>query len=93
MEDKNMGSSFEDFLKEQGTYERTTQVAQKRVLAFQIEQEMKRQNIKKSEMAKQMKTSRSVLGRLLDPDYVALNLSTVEKAASVLGKKIRIELV
>ncbi len=63
-----IGSSFEDYLKEQGTLEETAAVAVKRVLAWQLEQAMTKQQISKNQMAKAMKTSRSQLDRILDPD-------------------------
>ena len=61
------GQYFEDFLKEQDTYESTTELAVKRVLAYQLSEEIKNQGISKSEMARRMHTSRSQLERLLDP--------------------------
>ena len=63
-----MGTKWEllDFLKEQGTYEETTERAVKRVLAYQLEVAMKESGLTKVEMAKQLKTSRSQLDRLLD---------------------------
>ncbi len=64
----HIGSTFSDFLKEEGIYEDVTAHAVKRVLAWQIQHEMKRQGITKVEMAKRMKTSRAQLDRLLDPD-------------------------
>src|SRR5437867_4486545 len=62
-----IGSAFDDFLKEEGTYEATQAVAIKRVLAWQIEKAMKEQHLTKAEMARRMATSRSQLDRLLDP--------------------------
>ena len=90
---KNIGSSLEDFLKSEGTYEETTARAVKRVLAWQLEQAMESQGLSKNQMAKQMKTSRSQLDRILDPDNDKLQLDTILKAASVLGREVRIELV
>lgn len=90
---KNIGSSLEDFLKSEGTYEETTTRAVKRVLAWQLEQAMAQQGLSKNQMAKQMKTSRSQLDRILDPDNDKLRLDTILKAASVLGREVRIELV
>ena len=87
------GQSFEDFLREEGTYGETTEVAIKRVLAFQLEQAMKEQNISKAEMAKRMETSRSQLDRLLDPDYAAVRLSTLARAAKIVGRNLSVELV
>ena len=88
-----IGSSFEDFLKEEGAYEETTALAVKRVLAWQLEQAMAKQKMSKNQMAKAMKTSRSQLDRVLDPDNDRIQLDTVIKAARVLGREVRIELV
>ena len=63
-----IGSSFEDYLAEQGTLEETTTNAVKRVLAWQLEQAMERRQMSKSAMARAMRTSRSQLDRILDPD-------------------------
>ena len=88
-----IGSSFEDFLKEQGTYEETTALAVKRVLAWQLKQAMEEKHLSKNQMAKAMNTSRSQLDRVLDPDNDRIQLDTVIKAARVLGRGLRIELV
>jgi antitoxin HicB len=87
------GSSFDDFLKEEGIYEECTATALKRVLAWQVEQEMRRQKITKSAMAERMKTSRSQLDRLLDPGRTGVSLETMQRAAAVVGRELRIELV
>jgi predicted XRE-type DNA-binding protein len=88
-----IGSSFEDYLKEQGTLEETTAIAVKRVLAWQLQQAMTKQQISKNQMAKAMKTSRSQLDRILDPDNDSIQLATLLHAARVLGRELRIELV
>lgn len=88
-----IGSSFEDYLKEQGTLEETAAVAVKRVLAWQLEQVMTKQKISKNQMAKAMKTSRSQLDRILDPDNDRIQLATLMNAARVLGRELHIELV
>jgi antitoxin HicB len=88
----HIGSSFSDFLKEEGIYEEVTVHAVKRVLAWQIEQEMKSQGITKVEMAKRMKTSRAQLDRLLDPDNDKVQLDTVQRAAAAVGRKLHMEL-
>jgi transcriptional regulator with XRE-family HTH domain len=62
------------------------------MIAFQIAQEMKRRKLTKIEMASRMKTSRAALERLLDPTNPSVTLSTLERAASALGKKLRVEL-
>lgn len=89
----NIGDSFEDFLEDQGLLEESTEVAIKRVLAYQIQQLMEKQNISKTVMAKKMRTSRSSLDRLLDPQNNSVTLQTLQKAADVLGRKVRLQLV
>lgn len=89
---KNIGSSFDDFLTEEALIDETTAIAAKRVIAWQIDQEMKAQNLTKTIMAKKMHTSRAALNRLLDGTDTSLTLTTLSSAASVLGKKFRIEL-
>ena len=86
------GQLFEDFLTEQGTYEETTETAVKRVLAFQLAAAMKEQHISKVEMAKRLKTSRSQLDRLLDPDNNAVTLDTLARAARTVGRTLRLGL-
>jgi antitoxin HicB len=89
---KHIGSSFEDFLKEEGIFEEATTQAVKRVLVWQIEQAMKAQHISKIEMAKRMNTSRSQLDRFLDPDNDKVLLETVQRAASAIGKRLSMSL-
>jgi antitoxin HicB len=86
------GPLFEDFLREQGTCEQTTETAIKRVLAWQLAAAMKEQRISKVEMAKRLATSRSQLDRLLDPDNDTVTLATLAKAAHALGRTIKLEL-
>ena len=93
MNEKNIGSSFDEFLEEEALLDAATAVAVKRVIAWQIAQEMKAQNLTKSSMASKMQTSRAALNRLLDATDTSLTLTTLSSAASVLGKKFRIELV
>ena len=90
---KNIGSSFDEFLEEEALLDEATAVAVKRVIAWQIAQEMKAQHLTKSSMASKMQTSRAALNRLLDATDTSLTLTTLSSAASVLGKKFRIELV
>ncbi len=92
MSKKHIGSSLEDFLKKDGTYEEITTQAIKRVLAWQIAEIMKAQGISKLEMARRMHTSRSQLDRFLDPDNDRVLLETVQRAASAIGKRIFISL-
>lgn len=86
------GSSFDDFLRSDGAYEETQAVAIKRVLAWQLEQEMKRQNLTKTEMARRMETSRSQLDRLLDPDNADVKLDTLARAARAVNRRLKLEL-
>jgi len=92
IEKGKVGALFEDFLKEQGIYEETTEQAVKRVLAFQIAQVMKEQKITKVEMARRLKTSRSQLDRLLDPENDRVTLGVLSRAARVLGRSLKLEL-
>lgn len=87
-----IGSSFDDFLKEDGIFEEVTATALKRTLAAQILQAMTDGAISKAEMARRMKTSRSQLDRLLDPEQTTTQLDTLFKAAHAIGREIRIEL-
>ena len=94
MKDKGrVGSSFEDYLVEEGTLEETNAIAVKRVLAWQLEQAMERRQMSKSAMARAMRTSRSQLDRILDPDNDHIRLDTLTSAAKVLDLSLRIELV
>ena len=86
------GQFFEDFLKEQGTYEDTTEQAVKRVLAFQLSEEMKKQGISKVEMARRLCTSRSQLERLLDPENDGVTIGVLTRAAKAVGRSLRLEL-
>ena len=93
MDQKHLGSSFEDFLREEGTLEATTNRAIKRVLARQLQQLMDEHRLSKSEMARRMCTSRAALERLLDPDNESVTLNTLQKAAKAVGRELRLELV
>ena len=86
------GSSFDDFLAEEGILESADTVAHKRVLAWQIRQAMKQRRVGKAELARRMGTSRAALDRLLDPDNPGVTLATLGRAAAALGKELRLEL-
>lgn len=86
------GQLFEEFLREQGVSEETTEVAVKRVLAFQIAAAMKEQHLSKVEMARRLETSRSQLDRLLDPDNDTVTLATLARAAKAVGRTLKVEL-
>jgi len=88
----HIGSSFDSYLKEDGIYEEVTSIAIKRSLAMELQEAMEDQSISKSEMARRMETSRSHLERLLDPENDKIQLVTLYKAASALGKNLTLEL-
>lgn len=88
-----IGSSFEDYLAAQGTLEETNAMAVKRVLAWQLEQAMERRQMSKSAMAAAMRTSRSQLDRILDPENDHIRLDTLAAAAKAVGLNLKIELV
>jgi DNA-binding transcriptional regulator LsrR (DeoR family) len=87
-----VGSDFEEFLRAEGRLDEATAIAVKRVLAWQLEREMKRNNVTRSELARRMKTSRAVVHRLLDKDDPAVTLATISRAAAALGKTVRLRL-
>ena len=87
------GSSFEDFLKEEGLLDAARTHSIKRVLTWQLQQAMKKQGITKAEMAKRMGTSRAHLDKLLDPDNDKVQLDTVQRAATAVGRSLHLELV
>ena len=91
MNEKHLGSDFDDFLREENTLEATEAAAIKRVIAFQVKQEMKQRGISKSEMAQRMRTSRAALERLLDPTNTSVTLSTLGRAASALGRQLSVQ--
>jgi hypothetical protein len=82
------GSTFDSFLEEEGIRGDVEAVAVKRVLAWQLEQAMQKQQKTKQAMAKQLHTSRSQLDRLLDPRNVSVTLGTIARAARALGKRV-----
>lgn len=92
MSEQHIGSSFDDFLAEEAMLGEVTAVAVKRVIAWQIAQEMKAQHLTKTELAAKMHTSRAALNRLLDEKDTSLTLTTLAGAVAALGKKLKIEL-
>jgi predicted XRE-type DNA-binding protein len=90
---EHSGSSFDDFLQEEGLLEEAEAIAIKRVVAWQLQQEMQRKHITKKSMAKSLGTSRSQVDRLLDPQHSGVTLGTLTKAAEVVGKRLKIEII
>ena len=90
---QHIGSSLDDFLREEGIHEEATAIAIKRVIAFQLQSEMKRRKLTKTAMADRMATSRAQLDRLLSPTDGNVTIETLQRAAQALGRSIRLELV
>src|SRR5262245_19205180 len=88
----HLGSHLDDFMKGQGLYVEAKSRAIKEVIVWQISAQMKEQGISKVKMAEMMKTSRSQLDRLLNPVDDNVTLATLEKAAAILGRKLKLEL-
>ncbi len=82
------GSTFDSFLEQEGIREEVEAVAIKRVLAWQLQRAMQKQQKTKRAMARQLHTSRSQLDRLLDPRNVSVTLDTITRAARALGKRL-----
>ena len=87
------GSSPHGSLQEDGIYEEVTARAIKRVIARQLDALMRDQGLTKSALAKRMHTSRAQLDRLLDPENESVTLATLTRAAHVVGRQLRMELV
>ena len=85
-----IGSAFDNFLEEDGILDDVTALAHKRVLSWQIEEAMKEQKITQQEMAKKMKTSRTAIHRLLDPNNASITLATIDRAVNALGLRLNI---
>ena len=92
MSQENTGSSIDDFLREEGTFEEVQIQAVKEVIAWQLAEAMKTRKISKSKMAALLKTSRSQVDRLLDPQN-DITLGSLQRAAAVVGHRVNIELV
>jgi antitoxin HicB len=92
MSKKHMGSSIDDFLKEEGIFEETQARAIKEVVAWQLAEAMRKRKISKSRMAAMLKTSRSQVDRLLDSKD-DITLLSLQRAAAMVGKRVSIELV
>lgn len=87
-----LGQDFSDFMKEQGLYEEAQELATKKVIAAQLREEMQKQNLSKSAIAKKMNTTRTAVDNALDPDFNT-SLSTIERFAYALGKRVSVSLI
>jgi len=88
----SIGQSFDDFLREEGRYEESTNQAVKRVIAFQLAAAMEDQQMSKSALARKLHTSRSQLDRLLDPENTNVTLEALTRAAHAVGRRLQLEL-
>ena len=93
MNNNCIGSSFDDFLAEEGIAEEVEAGAIKKIIAYQLQEAIEQERLTKTALAAQLETSRAAVNRLLDPENESITLLTLKKAASVLGKKLRLELV
>ncbi len=89
---RHLGSTFDNFLREQGIFDDIEKLATKKVIALQLQAQMDAGNISKTEMAKRINTSRSQLDRVLDPENTSVSLDTLERAALAIGRRLRISL-
>jgi len=92
MSKKHMGSSIDDFLREEGIFEEAQAQAVKEVVAWQLAEAMKKQKISKNKLATLLKTSRTQVDRILDPKN-DITLGSLQRAAAMVGRRVRIELV
>jgi antitoxin HicB len=92
MRKRNLGSSIDDFLIEEGLSDDVSAIAAKRVIAWQLAEVMRTQELTKTEMARRMGTSRAALERLLDPDNTSVTLQTLQSAARAVGGRLEIRL-
>ncbi|MEK7875160.1 MAG: Fis family transcriptional regulator [Pseudomonadota bacterium] len=92
MSKRHIGSSLDDFLKDEGVFDEAQAQAVKEVVAWQLAEAMKARSLTKARMAVLLKTSRSQLDRMLDPKN-DVTLSSLQRAAAIVGRKVRIELV
>ena len=89
---KGIGQDFSDFMKEDGLYEEAQELAAKKVIAAQLKEEMEKQNLSKSAVAKRMHTTRTAVDNALNPTFNT-SLSTIERFAYALGKRVSLSLV
>ena len=93
MNNTSIGSSFDDFLEDEGLKEEIENGSIKKLIAYQMQEKLKNDHLTKTELAQRLDTSRAAVNRLLDPYNDSITLLTLKKAASILGKKIKLELI
>lgn len=84
--------TFDEFLARDGLLAEAEDAAIKEIIADQIKVAMDKKGLSKSAMAARMKTSRRQLDRLLDPTNTSVTLGTLRRAASAVGRNLRVEL-
>jgi antitoxin HicB len=89
----HLGSTFDDFLAEEDLLAEANEIAIKRVIAWHLQQEMVAKGLTKTAVAEAMGTSRAAVDRLLDAENTSVTLNTLGKAAKIIGKRLKIELV
>ena len=92
MKQKHIGSNFEEFLAEEGILEECRAAAIKSKIAHELEKAMREQKLSKAQIAKRLKTSRTGIDRLLDPENTSITLNTMAKVAQLLGKRMEFSL-
>jgi antitoxin HicB len=90
---EHIGSRVENFLEEEGILEESTAKAIKAVIAWQLAEQMKTKRVSKKRLAELMKTSRAQIDRILDPDKGNVTIETLQRAATLLGRRVRVELI
>jgi antitoxin HicB len=93
MKNKAIGSSFDDLMTEEGLADEVESGAIKKIIAYQLQETIKKERLSKTALAARLETSRAAVDRLLDPENESITLLSLKKAANVLGKKLRLELV
>ena len=89
---QHTGSNFDNFLEEEGILEEVSARAHKRVLALQLTDIMTEKNITKTSLSKKMKTSRSQIERILDPENTSITIEVLERVAHAVGKTLHIKI-
>jgi predicted XRE-type DNA-binding protein len=93
MENLSIGSSFDDFLNDEGIAEDVETGSIKKLIAYQMQEMIENNNLSKTELAQRLNTSRAAVNRLLDPYNESVTLFTLKKSAKILGKKLKLELI
>ncbi len=93
MANRHMGSSIDDFLREEGVLEEFQARSIKEVIAWQLNQAMKERKLSRRRLAEMMHTSRTQVDRVLNPEDGNVTIETLQRAAAVLGRRVRVELV